>query len=137
MDLETKFDLILKELKNICVQIDERFEQVDKRFEQIDERFEQIDRRFEQIDERFEKIDERFEKLENKFDDLSSEVGALNRTLFKLDIDSQENFSALFEANETHDDKELIFEKQLYRLHDSLDNTTHRVSVLENAAVNS
>ena len=130
MDLETKFDLILRELKNICTQIDERFEQVDKRFEQID-------RRFEQIDERFKKIDERFEKLENKFDDLSSEVGALNRTLFKLDIDSQEKFSTLFEANETHDDKDLIFEKQLSRLHDSLDNTTSRVALLENAAVNS
>lgn len=130
MDLETKFDLILKELKNICAQIDERFEQVDKRFEQIDERFEQIDKRFEQIDERFE-------KLENKFDNLSKEVGALNRTLFKLDVDTQEKFSTLFEANETHDDKELIFEKQLSRLHDSLDNTTSRVALLENAAVNS
>ena len=137
MDLETKFDLILKELKNICAQIDERFEQVDKRFEQIDERFEQIDKRFEQIDERFEQIDERFEKLENKFDNLSKEVGALNRTLFKLDVDTQEKFSTLFEANETHDDKELIFEKQLSRLHDSLDNTTSRVALLENAAVNS
>ena len=130
MDLETKFDLILRELKNICTQIDERFEQVDKRFEQID-------RRFEQIDERFKKIDERFEKLENKFDDLSSEVGALNRTLFKLDIDTQEKFSTLFKSNETHDDKELIFEKQLYRLHSSLDNTISRVSALEKAAVNS
>lgn len=137
MDLETKFDLILKELKNICTQIDERFEQVDKRFEQIDRRFEQIDKRFEQIDEKFKQIDKRFERLENKFDNLSSEVGALNRTLFKLDVDTQEKFSTLFKANETHDDKELIFEKQLYRLHDSLDNTTHRVSVLENAAVNS
>lgn len=116
MDLETKFDLILKELKNICNQIDQKFEQVDKRFEQIDERF---------------------EKLENKFDNLSSEVGSLNRTLFKLDVDTQEKFSTLFKANETHDDKELIFEKQLCRLHSSLDNTISRVSALENVAVNS
>lgn len=72
MDLETKFNLILKELKNICTQIDKRFEQVDKHFEEIDKR------------------------------------------------------------------KELIFENQLCRLHDSLDDTITRVSILEkNMAVNS
>mgnify|MGYP000040086422 FL=1 len=78
MDLETKFNLILKELKNICTQIDKRFEQ----------------------------IEHRLEKLESKFDTFSN--------------------------------KELIFENQLCRLHDSLDDTITRVSILEkNMAVNS
>mgnify|MGYP002565970901 CR=1 FL=1 len=78
MDLETKFNLILKELKNICTQIDKRFEQ----------------------------IEHRLEKLESKFDTFSN--------------------------------KELIFEIQLCRLHDSLDDTITRVSILEkNMAVNS
>lgn len=117
MDLETKFDLILGELKNICKQIDEKFEQVDKRFEQVDKRFEQVDKRFEQVDKRL--------------DSLSLEVGALHRTLFKLDVDTQEKLSTLFEANKAYNDKDLLFEKQLYRLNDLLDNTTFRVSVLE------
>lgn len=78
MDLETKFNLILKELKNICTQIDKRFE----------------------------RIEHRLEKLESKFDTFSN--------------------------------KELIFENQLCRLHDSLDDTITRVSILEkNMAVNS
>lgn len=83
MDTDTKFDLILGELKNICKQIDDKFEQVDEKFDQIDKRFEQVDRRL---------------------DSLSLEVGALHRTLFKNDL---------------------------------LDNTTFRVSVLEDNAVNS
>lgn len=116
MDLDTKFDLILKELKKICAQIDERFEQ---------------------IDERFEKIDKKFEQVDNKLDSLSLEVGALHRTLFKLDVDTQEKFSTLFESNKTQNDKNLIFEKQLYKLNDTLDNTTFRVSVLENSAIKS
>lgn len=116
MDTDTKFDLILGELKNICKQIDDKFEQVDEKFDQIDKRFEQVDRRL---------------------DSLSLEVGALHRTLFKIDVDSQEKFRTLFEADKTHNDKELIFEKQLYRQNDLLDNTTFRVSVLEDNAVNS
>lgn len=122
MDLETKFDLILKELKNICTQIDERFEKIDERFEKVEQRF--------------EKIDEKFEILENKFDNLSKEVGASNRILLKLDVETNEKFETLFEATKKHTDKELIFEKQLCRLHDSLNDTTSRVSVLENNVVN-
>lgn len=124
MDLETKFNLILKELKNICTQIDKRFEQVDKHFEEIDKRF--------------KRIEHRLEKLESKFDTLSNEVGSINRLFFKSDINTLENFETLFEANTTNDDKELIFENQLCRLHDSLDDTITRVSILEkNMAVNS
>jgi len=122
MDLETKFDLILKELKNICTQIDERFEKIDQRFEEIDERF--------------EKMEQNFEILDNKFDDLSKEVGASNRILLKLNVETNEQFETLFETTKTHTDKELIFEKQLCRLHDSLDDTTSRVSALENNVVN-
>ena len=94
MDLETKFNLILKELKNICTQIDKRFEQVDKHFEEIDKRF--------------ERIEHRLEKLESKFDTLSNEVGSINRLFFKSDINTLENFETLFEANTTNDDKEIF-----------------------------
>ena len=39
MDLETKFNLILKELNNICTQIDKRFEQIEHRLEKLESKF--------------------------------------------------------------------------------------------------
>ena len=113
---EDKLDLVLLELKKIFNQIEQKFEQVDNRFLQIDKRFEQIDKRI---------------------DNLSAEMGAVHRTLFKLDVDTQKNFRLLFDANKVHNDKQLLFEKQLYRLNDQLDNTTFRVSVLEDSIINS
>ena len=143
MDLDTKFDILLAEMKNICnkiddkfEKIDERFEQIDKRFEQIDERFEQIDKRFEQIDERFEQIDERFEQIDERFEqvdnrinNLAEEIGAINRTLFKLDVETQNNLRILSDAVKLHNDKQLLFEEQLYRLNDKVNNPTFKVSV--------
>lgn len=127
---ENKLDLILVELKKIFNQIEKKFEQVDSKFEQIDSRFEQVDSRFEQIDSRFEQIDKRI-------DSLSEEMGAVHRTLFKLDVETQKNLRILSDAIKLHNDKQLIFEKQLYRLSDQLDNTTFRVSVLEDSIINS
>ena len=124
MDLETKFDVLLTEVKKMCNKIDDKFEQIDERFEQIDKRFEQIDKRFEQIDKRFEQVD-------NRINALSAEIGAINRTLFKLDVETQNNLRILSDAVKLHNDKQLLFEKQLYKLNDQLDNTTFRVSVLE------
>ena len=137
MDADTKIDLVLVELKKICEQIDEKFEHVDKKFDQIDSRFEQIDARFEQIDNRLDNMDRRIEENGKRIDNLSTEMGALNRTLFKLDVDTQENFRILSDAVKAHADKEILFEKQLYRLTDQLDNTTFRVSILENTLVHS
>ena len=116
MDADTKIDLVLVELKKICEQIDDKFEHVNERFEQIDNRLDNMDKRI---------------------NDLSTEMGALNRTLFKLDLDTQENFRILSDAIKAHADKEILFEKQLYRLTDQLDNTTFRVSILEDTLVHS
>ena len=144
MDNDAKFNLLLGEMKNICNKIDEKFEEIDKRFEQIDKRFEQIDKRFEQIDKRFEQIDKRFEQIDFKFcqlehrmDEISAEMGAVHRTLFKLDVDTQKNLNILSEAHKSHSDKEILFEKQLCRLTDQLDNNTYRISILEDAIVTS
>lgn len=117
MDLDTKFDILLTEVKNICNKIDDKFEKIDERFEQIDERFKQIDERFEQVDSRI--------------DALSAEIGAVHRILFKLDVETQNNLRILSDAVRLHNDKQLLFEKQMYRFNDQLDNTTFRVSILE------
>ena len=103
MDLDTKFDILLAEIKNIC----------------------------DKIDDKFDKVDERFEQVDNKINSLSAEIGAVHRTLFKLDVETQNNLRILSDAVKHHNDKQLLFEKQLYRLNDQLDNTTFRVSVLE------
>ena len=132
MDIDTKFDLILKELKKICTQIDERFEQLEQRIDNLEQRIDNLEQRIENLEQRFENLEQRFEKLENKFDNLSKEVGSSNRTLLKLDVETHEKFETLFEANKTHNDKDLIFENQLYRLHDSQADTISRISVLEN-----
>ena len=158
MDADTKIDLVLIELKKICEQIDDKFEHVNERFDQIDKRFEQVDAKFDQIDAKFDQIDARFEQIDAKFeqidkrldnmdrrieengkriDNFSTEIGALHRTLFKLDVDTQENYRILSNAIKAHTDKEILFEKQLYRLTDQLDNTTFRVSILEDSLINS
>lgn len=124
MDLDTKFDILLTEVKNICNKIDDKFEKIDERFEQIDERFKKIDERFEQIDERIEQMD-------NRINALSTEIGAVHRILFKLDVETQNNLRILSDAVRLHNDKQLLFEKQMYRFNDQLDNTTFRVSILE------
>ena len=124
MDLDTKFDILLAEMKNIC-------NKIDTKFEKIDERFEQIDKRFEQIDERFEQIDNRINTLDNRINALSEEISTVNRTLFKLDVETQNNLRILSDAVRLHNDKQLLFEKQLYRFKDQVDNTTFRVSILE------
>ena len=124
MDLDAKFDILLTEVKKMCNKIDEKFEQIDERFEQIDKRFEQIDKRFEQVDKRFEQVD-------NRIDALSAEIGAVHRILFKLDVETQNNLRILSDAVRLHNDKQLLFEKQMYRFNDQLDNTTFRVSILE------
>lgn len=77
------------------------------------------------------KIDDRFEQVDNRINSLSAEIGALHRTFFKLDVETQNNLRILSDAVKQHNDKQLLFEKQLYRLNDQLDNTTFRVSLLE------
>ena len=103
MDLDTKFDILLTEVKNIC----------------------------DKIDDKFEKIDERFEQMDNRINALSAEIGAVHRILFKLDVETQNNLRILSDAVRLHNDKQLLFEKQMYRFNDQLDNTTFRVSILE------
>ncbi|MBQ2835350.1 MAG: hypothetical protein IJE68_00725 [Clostridia bacterium] len=110
MDLDTKFNILLTEVKNICDKIDDKFEKIDERFEQIDKRFEQMD---------------------NRINALSAEIGSVHRILFKLDVETQNNLRILSDAVRLHNDKQLLFEKQMYRFNDQLDNTTFRVSILE------
>jgi len=62
-------DDILREIKQLRIDMNKRFEQVDKRLDMMqhnmDKRFEQVDKRFEQVDKRFEQVDKRFDTVFN------------------------------------------------------------------------
>ena len=51
---------ILKEIKQLRIDMNKRFEQIDKRLDMMqhymDKRFEQVDKRFEQVDKRFDTV---------------------------------------------------------------------------------
>ena len=70
MDSDTKITLMLEELKNICRDIDDKFENVEQRFEKIDERFDKLENRFDNLENRFDNLENRFDNLENRFDNL-------------------------------------------------------------------
>ena len=98
MDSDTKTDLVIVELKKICLQLDERFAKVDENFDKIDERFEQIDNRFEQIDERFEQIDKRFEQIDERFEQIDNKFKEIDIRFQNMDekLDNmQKNISGL------------------------------------------
>ena len=69
--------------------------------------------------------------MDNRINALSAEIGSVHRILFKLDVETQNNLRILSDAVRLHNDKQLLFEKQMYRFNDQLDNTTFRVSILE------
>ena len=60
---------ILREIKQLRIDMNKRFEQVDKRLDMLqhnmDKRFEQVDKRFEQVNKRFEQADKRFDTVFN------------------------------------------------------------------------
>ena len=70
--------VVLKELRELRTEMNQRFEQVDARFEQVDQRFEQVDARIdtfrEEVNQRFERVDQRFEQVDARIDAFREEV---------------------------------------------------------------
>lgn len=56
---------ILREIRNLRVDLNQMRDDMNKRFEQVDQRFEQTDKRFEQVDKRFETVDKRLDFMQN------------------------------------------------------------------------
>ena len=135
MDLETKFDLILVELKKIFNQIENKFEQVDNKFEQIDKRFEQIDKRFEQIDKRFDGIDARITKFEeeNKAEHkvMFDMLNTLNSAFLRFESEQNSKMKDLIEADKDRRDHQNIYAHEFTRLNDLVAKNSFRISNLE------
>ena len=113
--------VVLKELRELRTEVDQRFEQVrtemDQRFEQVDQRFEQVDQRFEQVDaridafreevnQRFDEVNQRFEQVDQRFDEVSQAIdrlgsrwGIRNESVFRRTMAAllEESFGAKVE----------------------------------------
>lgn len=142
MDLETKFDLILVELKKIFNQIENKFEQVDNKFEQIDNRFDQIDKRFEQIDNRFDQMDKRFDGIDARITKLEEEnkaehkvmfdmLNTLNSAFLRFEAEQTSKMKDLIEADKDRRDHQNIYAHEFTRLNDLVAKNSFRISNLE------
>lgn len=128
MDLETKVDLILKELRNICHQIDDKFEKVDSKFEQIDKKFEQIDARFDNLENRFYKFEEE-NKAEHKT--MFNMLNSLNSVFLRFEAEQSTKIDYLLEADKNRRDHQKIYAHEFTKLNDLIAKNSYRISNLE------
>ena len=135
MDSDTKITLMLEELKNICRDIDDKFEKVDKRFKQIDERFEQIDKRFEQIDERLDSMDKNISSLKtnNQYEHgrIYNMLSCLNSAFLRFETEQKDNLDFLLAADQDRKNHQDIYAHEFTRLNDIVAKNSFRISNLE------
>ena len=114
--------VVLKELRELRTEMNQRFEQVDQRFEQVDQRFEQfrteVNERFEQVDaridafreevnQRFGQVDQRFDEVSQAIDRLGSRWGIRNESVFRrtMAVLLEESFGAKVEERVIADEQ--------------------------------
>ena len=146
MDTDTKFDLILGELKNICKQIDDKFEQVDNRFEQIDKKFEQIDKRITELDatnkeehakifDNLDRIDRRITRvdMDNKEEHVKIRnlLDSINSCFIRYETEGLDKINILFDADNDRKKHQDIYGHEFYRLNDLVAKNSFRISNLE------
>ena len=85
--------MVLKELRALRAEMDQRFEQVDQRFEQVDQRFEQVEAR---IDAFREEVNQRFDEVFQALDRLGGRWGIRNESVFRRTMAAllEESFGA-------------------------------------------
>jgi hypothetical protein len=88
--------VVLKELRELRTEMNQRFEQVDQRFEEVDAR---IDAFREEVNQRFERVDQRFDEVSQAIDRLGSRWGIRNESVFRRTMASllEESFGAAVE----------------------------------------
>ena len=95
--------VVLKELRELRTETDQRFEQVDQRFKQVDQRFDEVDARIdafrEEVNQRFEQVDQRFDEVSQAIDRLGSRWGIRNESVFRRTMAAllEESFGASVE----------------------------------------
>ena len=88
--------VVLKELRELRTEMNQRFEQVDQRFEEVDAR---IDAFREEVNQRFERVDQRFDEVSQAIDRLGSRWGIRNESVFRRTMAAllEESFGAAVE----------------------------------------
>ena len=103
--------VVLKELRELRTEMDQRFEQVDACIdafrEEVNQRFEQVqtemNQRFEQVqtemNQRFDEVDQRFDEVSQAIDRLGSRWGIRNESVFRRTMAAllEESFGASVE----------------------------------------
>ena len=99
--------VVLKELRELRTETNQRFDEVDQRFEsfrtEVNQRFEQVqtemNQRFEQVDQRFDEVDQRFDEVSQAIDRLGSRWGIRNESVFRRTMAAllEESFGASVE----------------------------------------
>lgn len=88
--------VVLKELRELRTEMNQRFEQVDQRFEEVDAR---IDAFREEVNQRFERVNQRFDEVSQAIDRLGSRWGIRNESVFRRTMAAllEESFGAKVE----------------------------------------
>ena len=88
--------VVLKELRELRTEMNQRFEQSDRRFEQfrtevnqrferVDQQFDEVNQRFERVDQRFDEVNQRFERVDQQFDEVNQRFDEVNQRFERVD----------------------------------------------------
>ncbi len=88
--------VVLKELRELRTEMNQRFERVDQRFKEVDAC---IDAFREEVNQRFERMDQHFDEVSQAIDRLGSRWGIRNESVFRRTMASllEESFGAAVE----------------------------------------
>ena len=128
MDSDTKFTLMLEELKSICKNIDDIFEKIDERFEKIDNRFDNLENRFDNLEKRFDKFEE---KNEAEHKSMFNMLNTLNSAFIRFEAEQTEKINYLLEADKERKEHQVIYAYEFTLLNDLVAKNSLRISNLE------
>lgn len=121
MDLETKVDLILEELKKIFCQIDDKFEQIDERFDNLEKRFDGLEKRFDKFEE----------KNEAEHKTMFNTLNSLNSAFLRFEAEQTDKINYLLDADKNRRDHQNIYAHEFTTLNDLVAKNSFRISNLE------
>ena len=67
-------EFIARQIKEVEIKVDGRFNEVDKKMEKMDGRFNEVDKKMEEVDKKMEKMDGRFNEVDKKIDGVDNKI---------------------------------------------------------------
>ena len=96
--LELRIDARFEAVDHRFEAVDRRFDAVDHRFDAMEARFDAVDARFDAIDKRFQMVDVQFEKHESKFEAALERNLRLQTTRFFIGMGALVTFATAVQA---------------------------------------